>query len=201
MHSHHLHRHCFVQLPSHPKHRSSMHLHAAIMGSYPPPKIKTANYTHRKAQVPNVFTLGETCFHVTYVTPLFLKSWVLQLFLVWWNVIDLKVPSGSLPLVSISILDGTDSTSLLKVKVASPISMPNELVWAFPACSQCSLFPWLLHPHHCLPCNQALKQVLTFPGSIGLSLLLLCLLHIEQDIFMDVCNKLHLLYKVCCSNF
>jgi hypothetical protein len=42
-----------------------MHLHAAIMGSYPPPKIRIANYTHRKAQVPNVFTLGETCFHAT----------------------------------------------------------------------------------------------------------------------------------------
>ncbi len=34
-----------------------MHIHAAIMERYPPPKIRAANYTQSKSQGPGVFTL------------------------------------------------------------------------------------------------------------------------------------------------
>jgi hypothetical protein len=34
-----------------------MHIHAAVMESYPPPKIRTTNYTQSKSQGPGVFTL------------------------------------------------------------------------------------------------------------------------------------------------
>ncbi len=125
---------------------------------------------------------------VTYVTPPFLKK---------------LSPSASLNLVECGRSKGPFETSPTgfhqrlgwctfdsphKVKVTFSISMPNELVWTFPARSQCSLLPWLLHLYHRLPYNQTLKQMLTFFGSVGLPLFLLCLLHIEQDVFMDACN-------------
>ncbi len=115
-------------------------------------------------------------------------------------MIDLEISTKPLPLVSISILDGAHSTALFKVKVSFPISMPNELMWTLPAYSQSPSLSWFLHFHHHHPCNQTLKQMFTFPGGISLPLLLLCLLHIEQNIFVDACNELHFLQKLCCNN-
>ncbi len=104
------------------------------------------------------------------------------------------------PLASISILDDAHSTALFKVKVSFPIGMPNELIWTLPACNQSSFLSWSLHFHHRHPCNQTLKYMLTFPGGISLPLLFLCLLHIEQNVFVDAYNELHFLQKLCCSN-
>jgi hypothetical protein len=45
-----------------------MHIHAAVMESYPPPKIRTANYTQSKSQGRSVFTLcGDlfSCYRIT----------------------------------------------------------------------------------------------------------------------------------------
>ncbi len=78
--------------------------------------------------------------------------------------------------------------------------MSNELVGSLPTCSQSYFLPWLLHLHHRLACNQALKQMLTSSGSIYFPLLLLNLLHIEQNVVVDTRNELHFLQKLNCSN-
>jgi len=79
--------------------------------------------------------------------------------------------------------------------------MFDELVGALPTWSQSSYFPWLLHLYHRLAYNQAFKQMLTSFGSIDFLLLLLSLLHIEQNVVMDACNELHFLQKLSCSSF
>jgi hypothetical protein len=107
----------------------------------------------------------------------------------------------SVPLVTIGILDDAQSTAFLKIKVTLSIYMSNKLVGALPTCSQSSSFPWLLHLYHRLTYNQALKQMLTFSGNIDFLLLLLSLLHIEQNVVMDACNELHFLQKLSCSSF
>jgi len=79
--------------------------------------------------------------------------------------------------------------------------MSDELVGALLTCNQSSSFPWLLHLYHRLACNQALKQMLTSSGNIDFLLLLLSLPHIEQNVVVDICNELHFLQKLSCSNF
>jgi hypothetical protein len=103
--------------------------------------------------------------------------------------------------VSICILDDAHSTAFLKIKIPLPIYVPNESIWAFPACSQGSFPPWFLHFDHRFTCNKTFKSMLTFPGGIGPSLFLLRLFHIEQNIFVDARYEFHFLQKMRCSHF
>jgi hypothetical protein len=79
--------------------------------------------------------------------------------------------------------------------------MSDELVRSLPTCSQSSSLPWLLHLHHRLACNQALKQMFTSSGNIYFLLLLLSLLHIEQNVIVYTRNELHFLQKLSCNSF
>jgi hypothetical protein len=97
-------------------------------------------------------------------------------------------------------LDNADAATFLKIKIALAINMSDKLVWAFPTSRECSSLAWLLHFHHRHSYNQTFKQMLTLPGCVSVSLLLLCLLHVEQDAFMYALNQLHLLQELRCSN-
>ncbi len=113
----------------------------------------------------------------------------------------MEVSTRSLPLVAIGILDDAQSAAFLKIEVTFSICMSDELVGALPTCGQSSSLPWLLHLYHRLTYNQALKQMLTCSGIIDFLLLLLSLLHIEQNVVMDACNELHFLQKLSCGSF
>ncbi len=77
----------------------------------------------------------------------------------------------------------------------------KDLYEASPIVVQGSLPSWFLHFDHHFTCNKTFKSMLTFPGSIGSPLFLLCLFHIEQNIFVDVRYELHFLQKLRCSHF
>ncbi len=137
---------------------------------------------------------------VTYVTPPFLEKLNPSAsFLL--DIINLKITTRPLPLAPISILNNANSTAFLKFQVSLCVCVPNEQVRTFPAGSESSPLAWFLHFHHCLTCNQALKDMLTSPGGIGHPLLLLGLFYIEQYILVYACIKLHLLQKLRSHSF
>jgi hypothetical protein len=96
-------------------------------------------------------------------------------------------------LTSICIFDNADPATFLKIKIAFSINMSNKLVWAFPTCTECSPLTRFLHFHHRHFCDQTFKQMFTLLVCIRGLLLLLCLLHIEQDTFMYTRYESHLL--------
>ncbi len=110
---------------------------------------------------------------------------------------DLQISPRPFPLTPICILDNADSTTFFKVKIALPISMLDKLVGAFPTCTKCSSLAWLLHFHHRDPSPQAFKEVLAYPVCIRVSLFLLCLLHIEQNILMYAGDQPDLFQELC----
>ncbi len=134
-----------------------------------------------------------------YICHLSLFEKVESLNLVWRSIIDLKIFSKPLPLMSICIFDNVDPAAFLKIKIALSINMSNKLVWAFPTCTECSPLTRFLHFHHRHSCNQTFKHMLSLPICIRGLLLLLCFLHIEQDTFMYTCYEPHLLQELCCN--